>query len=89
MVWVRMGGLIGARVSIPEDGFPTLLVAALEVLLRDGLFVGEHAIDVLLGRFRAGEDDDLRDALELIGDESGMRAAALPQPDGFGLDVIE
>ena len=66
----RGGGLIGARVPIPKDGFPSLLVTALEVLLLNGLLVGKDAIGVLLGRLRAGEDDDLSDALELFRDEA-------------------
>jgi hypothetical protein len=89
MVWVRMGGLVGARVAIAEDGFPAFLVAALEVLFRDRLFVGEDAIDVLLGRLGTREHDDLCDALELFRDECGMGTAARSQPNGFGLDVIE
>ena len=84
MVWVRMDGLVGARALIAEDGFPAFLVAALEVLFRDRLFVGKDAIVVLLGRFRAGEHDDLRDPIELIGDEGGMRrrapSAGWPRP---------
>jgi hypothetical protein len=85
-VW---GGLIDARIPIAKDGFSTLLVAALEVLFRDRLFVGEDAIDVLLGRLGTREHDELCDTLELSGDEGGMGTAALPQPDGFRLYVIE
>ena len=70
------GGLIGARALIAKDGFPTFLVAALEVLLLDGFLVGEHAIVVLLGRFRAGEDDELCGAVEDFRDEGGMRRRA-------------
>src|SRR4051812_12378681 len=52
------GGSVDARVPVPEDGFTAFLVAALEVLFRDQLFIGEDAIVVLLRGFRAGEDDE-------------------------------
>ena len=52
------------------------LVAALEVLFGHRLFVGEDPIVVLLGRLRAGEDDELRHALELIRHEGRVRTAA-------------
>src|SRR4051794_24464796 len=83
------GRLVGAWVAIPQDGFAAFLVAALEVLLGHRLLVGEDAVVVLLGGFGAGEDDELRHPLELFGDERGVRAAALPEPDGFHLDMIE
>ena len=87
------GGSVATRVGCGDDGHATFLVAALEGGFPLALLVGEQPIEELIGRFRRGELEELRHALELIRDEAGFGRAEAAlvrgQGDGYDYEVID